>query len=340
MTQPQLSLEETQPGRARRIARRIGIALVAVLTTIGVVATYQFFFGAPGVGHFRSSEGRDEYVAAYDRAMSALPAPTLVHDVTTDFGTVRAYEWSSPETADTVPVVLVPGRSSGVPMWAENLPGFLPHRRVIAFDALGDAGLSVQSVPLKTADDQALWMHDALTRLGVDNPHIVGHSFGGATAATYAKSFPENVRSLTVLEPVFTFASPPLRMLWWAMVSTLPFLPDSWIDAALGKIGGVDDYDHDDPMAVMISRATQHYSAALPTPSPLNDEELAVLEMPTYVAVAEHDSIAGGQNAATRARELPNAVVDIFPDTTHSLPMQAKDRLDSELPEFWRRADP
>lgn len=339
MTQHQTSPEKSQPGRAHRITRRIGITLVAALTTIGAVATYQFFFGALGVGHFRSIDGRTAYVDAYDRAMSALPPPTTVHDVTTDFGTVRAYEWSSPDTADTPPVVLVPGRSSGVPMWAENLPGFLPHHRVLAFDALGDAGLSVQNVPLKTSDDQALWIHDALTRLGVGDVHIVGHSFGGATAATYAKSFPENVRSLTLLEPVFTFASPPARMLGWAMVSTLPFLPDSWIDTALGKIGGVDDYDPDDAMAVMISRATQHFSAALPTPSPLDDEEIGVLTMPTYVAVAEHDSIAGGEKAASRARELPNAVVEVFADTTHSLPMQAKERLDAELREFWARAE-
>lgn len=133
----------------------------------------------PGVGHFRSAAGRAAYVEAYERAMSALPPPTSTHDVPTAFGTVRAYEWSTPELDDTVPVVLVPGRSSGVPMWSENLPAFLDHHRVLAFDALGDAGLSVQSVPLDTIDDQARWIADALTRLGAGDAHVVGHSFGG-----------------------------------------------------------------------------------------------------------------------------------------------------------------
>ena len=80
--------------------------------------------------------------------MSLLPAPTATYDVATDFGTVRGYEWSSPPVTETVPVVLVPGRASGVPMWSANLPGFAEDHRVIAFDALGDAGLSVQSAPM------------------------------------------------------------------------------------------------------------------------------------------------------------------------------------------------
>ncbi|WP_255027173.1 alpha/beta fold hydrolase [Rhodococcus sp. GA1] len=238
-----------------------------------------------------------------------------------------------------MPVVLVPGRASGVPMWGENLPGFLPEHRVLAFDALGDAGLSVQAAPLTSTDDQALWIDDTLSGLGVETAHVVGHSFGGASAASYAKQFPEKVRSLTLLEPVFTFGYPPARMLFWASVSTLPGLPTDWRDTALAKVGGVDDYDSDDAMATMISEGSQHFSAALPTPSPLSDDELRALAIPTYVAIAERDSLAGGEKAAARARQLADAEVLVFPDTTHSLPMQAKDRLNSELPEFWRRVE-
>lgn len=324
---------------SNRFVRRIGSALVAVFTALGIVAVYQFFFGAPGVGHFRSADGRDSYVAAYEEAMSVLPPPTDTHDVTTRFGTVRAYEWSSPRTADTVPVVLVPGRSSGVPMWGENLPGFLREHRVLAFDALGDAGLSVQGTPLTSTDDQALWIGEALDGLEVEVAHVVGHSFGGASAASFAKRFPEKVRSLTLLEPVFTFGYPPPRMLFWASVSSLPGLPASWRDTALSKVGGVDDYDSNDAMARMIAEGSHHFSAALPTPSPLNDDELRALRMPTYVAIAERDSLAGGEKAAARARQLDDAQVAVFPDTTHSLPMQAKDRLNSELPDFWRGAE-
>ncbi|MEU5841711.1 alpha/beta fold hydrolase [Rhodococcus sp. NPDC047139] len=336
---PLITPRASPPGRIRRTVRRTGLTLVATFAAVGILAVYEFFFGTPGVGHFRSAGGRDSYLAAYDRAMSTLPPPTDIHDVITRFGTVRAYEWTSPHTADTLPVVLVPGRSSGVPMWSENLPGFLPHRHVIAFDALGDVGLSVQGTPLTSVGDQAVWIDEALRQLGAGKAHIVGHSFGGASAVAYAKRFPDNVRSLTLLEPVLTFAYPPARMLFWASMSSLPGLPDGWRNTALGKIGGVDDYDPDDPIARMISEGTRHYAAALPTPSPLDDDELSTLRMPTYVAIAERDSIAGGEKAVARARRLADMDVAVFPDTTHSLPMQAKDRLSVELPAFWRQAE-
>ncbi|MGN5240006.1 MULTISPECIES: alpha/beta fold hydrolase [unclassified Rhodococcus (in: high G+C Gram-positive bacteria)] len=331
--------EHPPPARPRyRWLRRSGLVVLAALTALGAVSVQQFFFGAPGVGHFRDAEGRQSYVAAYEQAMSSLPSPTSTHDLATRFGTVRAYEWSSPDTADTVPVVLVPGRSSGVPMWAENLDDFLPHRRVVAFDALGDAGLSVQNVPLTSFGDQAIWITDALDALATDTVHIVGHSFGGAIAATYAQHFPERVRSLTLLEPVFTFARPSARMMAWTMVSSLPFLPESWRTTALGKVGGA-EFDSNDDMAKMIAAGSEHFSAVLPIPSPLSDDEMEALAMPTYVAIAERDSLAGGDTAVQRARTLPRALVDIFPNTTHSLPMQAKEALAVELPEFWHEAE-
>lgn len=240
---------------------------------------------------------------------------------------------------DTVPVVLVPGRASGVPMWSENLPGFLENHRVIAFDALGDAGLSVQGAPMESFEDQALWMEQVLAELAPSGVHLVGHSFGGATAATYAHRFPDRVVSLTLLEPVFTFAYPPARLLGWAMLSSLPGLPDGVRNYALGKVGGV-EYDPNDDMAKMIAAGSEHFSATLPQPARLDDDELQELTMPTYVAIADRDSFAGGNAAADRARLLPQGTVEVLSDTTHSLPMQAKDRLDSHLKSFWAASEP
>lgn len=80
-------------------------------------------------------------------------------------------------------------------------------------------------------------------------------------------------------------------------------------------------------------------TASAPLRSTADQDQLADLTVPTYVAIAERDSIAGGGKAVERARHLPNATVTVFPDTTHSLPMQAADRLASELPAFRRRAE-
>ena len=82
-------------------------------------------FRSPPVGHWRSERGRQAYAASYAAAMARLPAAGRTRDVGTDFGTVRVYDFVSNRTRGLTPIVLLPGRASGVPMWAENLPGFV-----------------------------------------------------------------------------------------------------------------------------------------------------------------------------------------------------------------------
>ena len=322
--------------RWRRWARRIGVLFVVVLSVTGAASIYRIFAGTPDVGYFRSADGRAEYVKHYDEAMKTLPAPTAQHDIDTSFGIVRAYEWSTPETESTTPVVLIPGRSSGVPMWQSNLEGFSLAHRVIAFDALGDAGMSLQSVPLDSFEDQAVWIDEVLGELAPDGVHLVGHSFGGATAAVYARLHPEHVHTLTLLEPVFTFSYPSVSMMWWATVASLPGIPQGVREHALGKIAGEKYERSDDPMTLMIESGTAHFSAELPTPSPLSADQAVALTMPVYVAIAGRDSLAGGEGGADKARELlPHATVQVWPNATHSLPMQEANPLAEFLNGFW-----
>lgn len=288
------------------------------------------------IGRFRHEAGRRTYMRAYEAAMAALPKPSEALDLPTSLGTVRAYRWAG-TVAGLTPVVLLPGRSSGVPMWGENLAGFLTSgRAVIAMDALGDAGMSVQTAEMATFTLQATWIDQALERLGIGQAHTVGHSFGGAIATAHALRHPDRVATLTLLEPVLVLGQLPVSTFLWATVSVLP-VPRTWRDHALARIGGVsvDDIRAESPVGTMIAAGTQHFQAALPTPRPLTDDELRRLTMPTYVAIADGQSLAGGQRAATRAKRIPSATIEVWPGTTHSLPMQVHEQLAQRLGDFW-----
>ena len=152
------------------------------------------------MGHFRSSTGEQAYVAAYRQAMTLLPTPRSNLDLETTFGRVRVYEFgaASADRAAT-PVVLLPGRTSGVPMWAYNLPDLAAARTTYALDTLGDAGLSVQIRRIRDAADQADWLDQVLAQLPVRSVHLVGHSFGGWLAANYAARYRERVQTLILL---------------------------------------------------------------------------------------------------------------------------------------------
>ncbi len=336
MSAPSPNTGSTRAPRRFRRLRRLALIVVTALAATQVIGMAT---SKPGVGHFRTAADADAYKKAYGEALATMPTPTRTIDVTTSFGTVRVYEWAKAGTG--APVLLLPGRGSGVPMWAENLPSIAKHRTVYAFDALGDAGLSAQTAPLTSTADQAIWIDETLGELGIDKAHVVGHSFGASSAAALAVNRPDRVASLTLLEPAFVLNWPPASVLLWSIPASLPFLPQSWRDAAVARVAGEDvsDIKSDDPVAQMILRGGSGYSADLPTPTPVSEDALRALPMPVYVALADASPITKGRTAGEHAALIKDAEVKVWPNTTHSLPMQVAEPLADELADFWARHD-
>lgn len=328
------------PATTRKPRRRLKRLALAIVIILAIAQVLGWFTAAPQVGNFRTAADRAAYEDAYLAALATMPTPTRTLDLPTSFGVVRVYEWAGTDAGAT-PVVLLPGRGSGVPMWSENLPSLLGQRTIYALDALGDAGLSAQSVPLTSSADQAEWISEVLTGLEIEQAHIVGHSFGASNAAALAVNHPERVASLTLLEPAFVLNWPPVSVLLWSIPASLPFLPQSWRDAALVRIAGEDasDIDPNDPVARMITLGGTGYSAELPTPRPLSEDQLRGLAMPVYVAIADGSPITSGQKALDKAALIPDVQAKLWPDTTHSLPMQVAEPLAGELADFWSLSD-
>ena len=96
------------------------------------------------------------------------------------------------------PVVLVHGFGADLNAWMFTQPVLAEGRRAVALDLPGHGG-STKAVGAGDAADFATALGDALAALGIARAHLVGHSLGGAIAATYALGHPDAVASLTLI---------------------------------------------------------------------------------------------------------------------------------------------
>jgi pimeloyl-ACP methyl ester carboxylesterase len=285
------------------------------------------------VGYFTSAEGRDRFAADYDRAMAEMPAPTATLDVRTTYGIVRLYRFAGADPGGT-PLVLVPGRASASPLWADNLDDLVRLRTVYTMDLLGEPGLSVQSRPIEDDADQADWFHQVLRRLPEPRVHLVGYSIGGWTAANVAIRQPEKIAGVVLIDPAATFADLPFETIVRSIPASVRWTPKSWRDSFNSWTAGGAPVE-DEPVGRMIESGMQHYSLDLPAPARFSDEQLRGLAMPALVIIAE-DSVMHDAQEARRTAEatLPTATVLFYEGATHAVTGEQPGRIAADVAAF------
>lgn len=317
----------------RKNRKKIGLILIIFIIISLVFTIAKMKEKEKNIGDFKSEQQKNAYMSAYDEVMKQIDNPDKIYDIETKFGKVRVYKWGN---SDGIPVLLLPGHSSGTPMWVYNIPNLAENNIVYALDALGDAGKSQQTNPFNGIEDVTAYLYEVINYLEIEKVNIVGHSFGGGTASNFATEYPQKVNTLTLLEPAFAINYPTISVMFWATVSSLEFLPDSWQNYGLSKISGekIEEIKFDtDPLATMIKVASSGYSNSLPTPKTLDKNDLMNLEMPVYIGLSKDSLITKG--AEKNANLIPKVTIRVWDNTTHSLPMQVVDKLTEDLNKFW-----
>lgn len=99
------------------------------------------------------------------------------------------------------PVVLLHGNAGFVQDWSAVIPRLATHFRVVAFDRPGHGASSRASARRVTPEVQARLIHDALQRLKVECPIIVGFSWGGGLSLIYALQYATETCGLVLITP-------------------------------------------------------------------------------------------------------------------------------------------
>ncbi|WP_336250575.1 alpha/beta fold hydrolase, partial [Stomatohabitans albus] len=252
------------------------------------------------IGKWISAEKYKEYLSAYREAMKKIPESESLQ-IKTSYGTVQTYCWENNNANQKFPILLLPGKSSGTPMWYANLPDLYQNRTVYAFDALGDAGLSEQDRPINNSFDQAKWIDETIEKLNLSKVHVMGHSFGGWLSANYASLFPQKIASLILIEPVFTFQMIKLVIILKSIPYNMRFLPKKWRQGLLREISGSQDIDTSDPVAKMIDDGANYYISNLPSPKLITRKQMQSWKFPLYVAFSDNSGVHNSSKALREA---------------------------------------
>lgn len=319
------------PPAGRRQWRRTRIAL-AVAAIVAAAVAFALRTPSP-VGHWDSATGQDRFLDAYRRAFADMTEPTETIDVRTDFGVVRVYRFAGSGDAE-LPLVLIPGRASASPVWADNLPSLLRIGDVYTIDLLGEPGMSIQERPITDDADQAAWLDQTLEALPEPSFHVVGLSIGGWTAANLALHDSDTIASLTLIEPVYTFADMPFGTIVRSLPAALPWLPKSWRDSFNSYTAGGAPVE-DVPVADMIEAGMKHYSLKLPQPTRISEARLQTLDVPVLAIIAEESVMHDAETAvATAERALPRGTVRLYEGASHAINGEFPEEIAADIAGF------
>ncbi len=272
---------------------------------------------------------RTAWAALHEVGWEAHPTE---HAVETPFGPTVSYHWRGEGT----PVVLLHGAGTCWLMWAPMIGGLLG-RSVIAIDGVGEPGRSVQTAPVRNADDLSAWLGATLAGLGVERAHLVGASYGGYVVVCHALRAPDTVASVSLLEPVLD----PLARGFWTYglkVGAALVLPARWRDERLRALRmGILAEDADRRRFAFLGQA-RFRRRGLPPPAPVPDADLAGLDAPLLLVLGDESPIHDAGRLAERVRRArPDATVAVLDDAGHTLPVEAADRVTPLLRDFLDR---
>lgn len=325
---------DTKPARPKgRWRRRLFIA-VGVCGALGLAMSYASRTPSP-VGHWTSTEGHEAYLAAYEETFADMPTPDETLDIRTDFGLVRAYRFAGTGEAQE-PFVMLPGRSSGSPVWGDSLVPLLEVGDVYTIDLLGEPGLSIQERPFGGDADRAAWLNQTLEGLPEDTFNVVGLSFGGWSAANLAVHEPDHVASITLIDAPFVFGNIPLGFVVRSIPAATPWMPKAWRDSFNSYISGGVPVE-DVPVAQMIEAGMQHFSLKQPQVALIPEERLAALDIPILAIIGGKSVVHDPEAAiATAERVITNGTVRVYPDGSHAVHGEYPAEVAGDIAEFVR----
>ena len=233
------------------------------------------------------------------------------------------------------PLVLIHGNPGGIQDFERLIPLLATSHRVIAVDRPGHGYSERADMRAATPLAQARQLHAALDQLGARRPILVGHSWGGALALAYATEFPDDVAGLVLLGtrayPVEGPPDPLYALLRRPVIgpvlrhTLVPALGRGMLDARMSAAYLPDSVQagHLASARALWMRPSQLGATVWDTFLLQNDagvmaRKYSTVGVPVMLLVGDGDSLL--PETQQLASQLPNAWIEVLPNTGHYLP--------------------
>ncbi|HZI46792.1 MAG TPA: alpha/beta hydrolase [Pyrinomonadaceae bacterium] len=254
------------------------------------------------------------------------------------------------------PVVLIHGNPGSHEDYTLAVVGRLSQSYyVLAFDRPGHGYSERQDSVQTTVEVQALIIRDALQKLALEKPVLVGHSWGGSLVLASAVAYGKDLAGIVLLAPA---AYPSVSIEWWSrlpdiplignmVVNTLtPFLGRAMVKKSLRQAYAPQDVQRDYvERSLELWMKPDHIRACACDERTLGasltalSEHYRDIELPVVIVTGSADRLLKPEEHAYPLHQaIKNSKLVVLPETGHQLPQTRPDAVSSAIDVVWAAA--
>jgi 3-oxoadipate enol-lactonase len=239
------------------------------------------------------------------------------------------------------PVVFLHGFGLDLRMWDPQFEAFQSRFRVIRYDLRGFGRSSLPPVSPHAHEDD---LNTLLLHLGAVPAHVVGLSMGGRMALRFAAVYPQSIRSLVLADSAMDgqIWTEDWQKRWSGMIAAaragnLTEAKRQWLAHPLFDRAKIQP-----AAAALLVSMIEDYSGwhwhnrdSARAPAPPSSERLSEIRVSSLIITGERDIPDFQLVAETLAAGLPNVQRAIIPGSGHMVNLEAPDRFNDTLLNFW-----
>jgi pimeloyl-ACP methyl ester carboxylesterase len=227
---------------------------------------------------------------------------------------------------------------------------------VVAFDRPGHGYSERHDSIQTTVEIQARVIRDALQKLAVEQPVLVGHSWGGSLVLAAAVAYAKDLSGIVLLAPA---AYPSVPFEWWSLVPHVPLIGKFVVNTLTPFLGRAIvrknlrlAYDPQDVQHEYAEQATEMWirpeqvrafaydERTLRASLKVLSQRYSEIEIPAVIVTGSADRLLDpNEHAYPLQKTIRNSKLIVLPETGHQLPQTQPDAVISAIDQVWAASE-